>query len=102
MSCLRDQLQVTWLPNPSGSIRVFLADSQPIPMGTCSESGCLKPMHVWSQGVEEGSILVLQKTGARGEVFWDHCTHFHMCELRCRSSIELSAEQNRSSRRLNT
>lgn len=27
---------------------------------------------------------------------------FHMCELRCRSSMELSAEQNRSSRRLNT
>lgn len=29
-------------------------------------------------------------------------THFHMCELRCLSSMELRAEQNRSSRRLNT
>lgn len=27
---------------------------------------------------------------------------FHMWELRCRSSMELRAEQNRSSRRLNT
>lgn len=27
---------------------------------------------------------------------------FHMCELRCFSSMELSAEQNRSSLRLNT
>lgn len=41
-------------------------------------------------------------TQTPGKKFRVHETHFHMCELRCRSSMELSAEQNRSSRRLNT
>lgn len=60
-------------------------------MGIQERSGLLKSRYVWSLGI---SILELP--------FWAQETYFHMCELRCRSSMELSAEQNRSSRRLNT
>lgn len=66
-------------------VGVLLASSQATSMGMCEELGLLRPVRL---GPGEGAL--------RPE------THFHMWELRCLSSMELSAEQNRSSRRLNT
>lgn len=54
------------------------------------------PVEDGLRGAESGELTRWDGGSAAGGIF------FHMCELRCRSSMELRAEQNRSSRRLNT
>lgn len=54
------------------------------------------PMEAGLGGAGSGELARWDGGSAAGGIF------FHMCELRCLSSMELSAEQKRSSLRLNT
>lgn len=54
------------------------------------------PVEGGLRGADEGELTRWEAGSAAGGIF------FHIWELRCRSNMELSAEQNRSSRRLNT